>query len=120
MQKREKEITIRIRKDGAEKALYAYPNEYRNLMELLHDKLYLEDFGACRGVGRCGTCAVKIISENVFLEKPERNEQTTLTRTYSSQKQVRLACQILIEPGINGLCLELIEANTEEEKAIPY
>lgn len=120
MSKREKTIAICISKDGVEKPLYAYPNEYRNLMELLHDKLYLADFGECRGVGRCGTCAVKIISENVLLEKPERNEQTTLTRTYGSQKEVRLACQILIEPSIDGLCLELIETNTAEEQGAPY
>ena len=120
MHSREKEIIICIRKDGVEKALYAYPNEYRNLMELLNDKLYLEGFGECRGTGRCGTCAVKIVSENLILEKPERNEQTTLTRTYASQQKVRLACQILIESAINGLCLELIESNTNKEQATLY
>lgn len=120
MHSRKKEITVYIRKDGIETALYAYPNEYRNLMELLNDKLYLEGFGECRGIGRCGTCAVKIISENVILEKPERNEQTTLTRTYGYQKEVRLACQILIEPAIYGLCLGLVEANTKEEQATLY
>jgi 2Fe-2S ferredoxin len=120
MHSRKKEITVYIRKDGVEKVLYAYPNEYCNLMELLNDKLYPEGFGECRGTGRCGTCAVKIISENVILGKPEGNEQTTLTRTYGCQKEVRLACQILIEPTINGLCLELVEANTEEEQATLY
>jgi 2Fe-2S ferredoxin len=115
MQGRKKEIRVYIRKDGVEKALYAYSNEYRNLMELLNDKLFLECFGECRGIGRCGTCAVEIISQNLILQEPERNEQTTLTRIYGSQKEIRLACQILIEPLINGLCLQLLGATTDQE-----
>ena len=28
---------------------------------LRNEKIYLEDFGECRGMGRCGTCVVEVI-----------------------------------------------------------
>src|SRR5687768_14178618 len=101
MQKREKSITIFVRKDNTEHTFYAYPNEYRNLMELLNDKLYIEDFGDCKGVGRCGTCTIKVHSPELCLAEPERNEQITLTRTHINPKHIRLACQLLIDTSIN-------------------
>jgi 2Fe-2S ferredoxin len=47
--------------EGEKYELQTYAYEYRNLMALLFDKIYIEDFGECKGMGRCGTCAVKIV-----------------------------------------------------------
>ncbi len=109
MHSRGKEIIICTRKDGAEKVFCAYPNEYRNLMELLNDKLYIEDFGDCRGVGRCGTCAVLVLPGAVPAGEPERNERTTLSRSGMDQPEMRLSCQLLLDATISGLRVELIE-----------
>jgi 2Fe-2S ferredoxin len=108
MQRREKTIAIFVRKDNMERVFFSYPNEYRNLMELLNDKLYMEDFGECKGVGRCGTCCIRIESMDIPISGPERNEQTTLTRSSINLKNTRLACQILIDTSIDGLRLEVI------------
>jgi 2Fe-2S ferredoxin len=109
MQRVYKPIAIYVRNNGLEQVLYSLPNEYRNLMELLNDKVYIEDFGDCKGMGRCGTCAIKVDSADTCMAAPERNEQTTLTRSHIKQKDIRLACQIMIDSSINGLRVEVIE-----------
>ncbi|MEO6845231.1 MAG: hypothetical protein ABI184_08660, partial [Ginsengibacter sp.] len=37
-----------------------YKGEFRNLMVLINEKIYVEDFGECKGIGRCGTCLVEV------------------------------------------------------------
>lgn len=32
-------------------------------MALLYDKFYMEDFGECKGIGRCGTCHIHILND---------------------------------------------------------
>lgn len=46
--------------EGEKYELQTYEGEYRNLMVLLHYKMYIENFGECKGMGRCGTCAIKV------------------------------------------------------------
>ena len=120
MQKREKSITIFVRKDNIEHTFNAYPNEYRNLMELLNDKLYIEDFGDCKGVGRCGTCTIKVHSPELCLAEPERNEQTTLARCHITTTELRLACQILIDASIDGLQLEVMDGDAHLKPTTLY
>ena len=103
MRTRENSIVVTVRKEDREYELNTYPNEYRNLMEMLKDKLYSEDFGDCRGVGRCGTCAVAVLSEAVPLDEPDRNERTTLSRCGFHPPEIRLSCQILLDASVHGL-----------------
>jgi 2Fe-2S ferredoxin len=109
----EKNIALSVRLEEREHAFSTYPNEYRNLMELLNDKLYLEDFGDCRGVGRCGTCAVHVLPGAVPAGEPERNEKTTLTRSGLDQPGSRLSCQMVIDACTNGLRVEVIRRREE-------
>jgi 2Fe-2S ferredoxin len=108
MHTREKSIVITILREGCEYVLNTYPNEYRNLMELLNDKLYIEDFGDCRGMGRCGTCTVTLLTGIALPDGPERKEGTTLSRFGYNQTQIRLSCQIMIDASIHGLRMEVI------------
>ena len=85
-----------------------YANEYRNLMALINEKIYVPDFGECKGIGRCGTCLVRI--ENVQdLPAKDRNEQRTLYKCKQGDESVRLACQLMINELLNGARIYILE-----------
>ncbi len=96
-------INIKVLLGDEEHDLVTYKGEYRSLMMLLFDKLYLEDFGECKGVGRCGTCLIEIIDGNSSLESYDRNEETTIMRTGQDATNCRLSCQIPIDDNLNGI-----------------
>lgn len=77
-------------------------NEYRNLMLLLNDKLYIEDFGQCGGMGRCGTCLIEIKESHQELTSLDRNEQVTLKKLNITESNTRLSCQLLIDATLDG------------------
>lgn len=56
-----KEISITIIKAGEVNLVKTYLHQYRNLMVLLNNSIYLENFGECGGQGRCATCMVKAV-----------------------------------------------------------
>ena len=61
------DIRFTIIDGDKERVVETYTSEYRNLMALITDKIYVEDFGDCQGMGRCGTCVVEILNtENNF------------------------------------------------------
>ena len=72
---RSKDISMKVIYEAEEFQLATYQGEYRNLMMLLYDKIYIEDFGECKGIGRCGTCMVEIIETKNVLPGLERNEE---------------------------------------------
>lgn len=84
-----------------------YEGEYRNLMMLLSEKLCLEDFGECKGIGRCGTCHIKLINPSKQLLLKEGNENSTLSKHGLNSENIRLACQILIDDSINGILIKI-------------
>ncbi len=86
----------------------AYYGEYRNLMDLINDKMYVEDFGECRGIGRCGTCLVSYTSENTLPEM-DRNEKTTLEKAGVDGSVWRLSCQVMIDELLDGSVIEVAE-----------
>lgn len=96
------DISFTIVDQNEEHIVETYAGEYRNLMSLISDKIYVEDFGECKGMGRCGTCVVEIIkTENEFLSL-ERNEQATIKKTGITNPNYRLACQILINSDLKN------------------
>lgn len=101
-----RDIRITLITGAEEHTFLAYPWEYRNLMALIYDHLYIEGFGECKGVGRCGTCHVKV-KNRPGLHTRVGNEATTLTRISGVTDESRLACQILITPGIHDIRVEL-------------
>ncbi|HEY0669702.1 MAG TPA: ferredoxin [Sphingobacteriaceae bacterium] len=98
-----KNIQITIFYDGQTHIVRTYPNEYRNLMMLIYDKICIEDFGDCLGMGKCGTCLIEIIGAHDELTSFDRNEETTIAKAGIEGKNLRLACQILIDHHLNGL-----------------
>jgi 2Fe-2S ferredoxin len=98
----ENSITITVIDNGTEHILQTYPDEYRNLMMLLYDRIYLEDFGECRGMGRCGTCLIEVLETKAELTRLDRNENATLKKLNIPNLAVTLACQILIDPALDG------------------
>ena len=103
-----KTIRIRVLVEGKEHILDTYPNEYANLMVLIFDKIYPENFGDCKGIGRCGTCHIKILNSSIVLPGQDRNETTTLGKMENTDNTSRLACQILITDLINDLRVEVL------------
>lgn len=106
------DISITVFLDNKKHTVQTYQGEYRNLMALLYDKFYVEDFGECKGIGRCGTCHVHILNNTgELLNKSNGNENTTLGKMDYVQWNSRLACQIFIDKQLDGLQLE-VSSNT--------
>lgn len=95
------DITLFVEYRGKEHVIKTHRYEYRSLMALLYDKFYFENFGDCKGVGRCGTCHVKIENSINGLSTKEGNEETTLSRMENVTENSRLSCQILVTEAID-------------------
>lgn len=77
-------------------------------MHFIFDRIYIEDFGDCGGMGRCGTCLVQIVNQKFSYIDYERNELTTLGRLGEILPNTRLACQILVDERINNMQCRVI------------
>lgn len=97
--------------EGQTYFLESNENEYRNLMSLLRDKICPEDFGQCGGMGRCGTCLIKIsgVSSDSLLSY--RNEHETLRKMGIVDPEVRLSCQILVREDLKNVIVQLLDNN---------
>jgi ferredoxin, 2Fe-2S len=103
-----KAIHFAVNYDEAEYELQTYEYEYRNLMVLLSEKIYIDDFGECRGMGRCGTCAVEIKGLPDELTNRERNEEQTLSKMGICEGNIRLSCQLLVDSNLENITVEII------------
>jgi 2Fe-2S ferredoxin len=106
----ESKIHIKVFFNHEEHNIITYKNEYRNLMQLLADRLVLDDFGECKGEGKCGTCM--IVAQNKSYSKNDyiRNELNTLSKFENDTENLRLSCQLHINEEIQGLHLKIVEA----------
>jgi 2Fe-2S ferredoxin len=95
--------------EGRRHDLESYEHEYRNLMFLLKDKVFPEDFGQCGGAGRCGTCLVKITGMPGQNEKSVRNEENTLAKMGLTDPELRLSCQVEVDSGLNNVNIEVLD-----------
>ena len=102
-----KDIHLKVIYGEEEYYLETYTNEYRNLMMLLYDTIYLEDFGECKGIGRCGTCMIEIVEKINELPYLERNEETTLKKTGVTNLNIRLACQIMVNEELQNATIRI-------------
>lgn len=101
-------ISFTVISEGEEYTIQTYENEYRNLMVLLSDKIYMEDFGQCGGQGRCATCMVEVTTTNGVLLSQERNEQSTMAKKGGVTENSRLSCQIFINDALNGAIVRVV------------
>ena len=105
----ERDIKIKVRVYGQEHVLETYDGEYRNLMMLIYDRIYIDEFGECKGVGRCGTCHVYVLTAPAGLVFHDGVEHTTLSRLGNTNDTSHLACQIMVDKNLNGLGVEVAE-----------
>lgn len=103
-----KDIVVRASLAGEEYQLQTFPNEYRSLMHLIYDRLVTEDFGECLGMGKCGTCLVKIVEKKQEPTSYDRNGDVNLLKAGCFDENVRLSCQLMIDEKINGLAVEIL------------
>ena len=102
-----KEISITIIYAGEAHLVKTYLYQYRNLMVLLNNSIYLENFGECGGQGRCATCMVKAVGLRGNANKMERNEAATIGKAGLGNEAIRLSCQLLINEDLNGAVIEI-------------
>ncbi|MDB5276579.1 MAG: ferredoxin [Ferruginibacter sp.] len=102
-----KEIAITLINAGEAHVVKTYLHQYRNLMMLLNNTIYLENFGECGGQGRCATCMVKAVGLKGNANSMERNEAATIGKAGLADEAVRLSCQILISEDLNGAVIEI-------------
>ena len=107
MVSRPKDIRVKVLLGDEEYMLETYTNEYRNLMMLLYDKIYLEDFGECKGMGRCGTCVVEILKSTNNMSCTVRNEEATLKKTGVANTNTRLSCQIQVNDDLKNAIIRI-------------
>jgi 2Fe-2S ferredoxin len=96
------DISFTISGEEEEYAVDTYTGEYRNLMALIIDKIYIENFGECKGMGRCGTCVVEMMKKESPSVPLERNEEVTIKKTGITNPNCRLSCQILINEELKN------------------
>lgn len=99
-------ISIKIIVDDKEHIVDTYLYEYRSLMALISDNLYIDGFGQCGGMGRCATCQVNLLNANK-LPGLERNERSTLAKYGISHIESRLSCQLLVDETLHNCVVEL-------------
>lgn len=103
-------IKITVLEDGIKESVETSIGEYRNLMELLKDKIYLDSFGECGGMGRCATCIIKIEGLKGNALKMEKNEPVTLARFgYQNEPNIRLSCQIEVSADLDDVIIQILE-----------
>ena len=103
-----KEIVINIIRGDKKIVLQTYRGEYRNLMLLLFDQVYYDDFGECKGMGRCGTCIVEVTMTSAPLPARDRNENTTLVRLDAGNLSYRLSCQLMVDETLHNSTITLL------------
>lgn len=109
MNEQRKEISFSLLYNGEVQNIKTQAHAYRNLMVLINNTVYLDYFGECGGMGRCGTCLVKITNFQSETSDLERNEKATLEKTGVSDPTVRLSCQLLITEFLQGAVVEILD-----------
>lgn len=90
-----------------------YEGEFRNLMTLINEKIYVEDFGECKGIGRCGTCLVEVEGLNGVPLEMDRNEKSTLEKCEVKKPNLRLSCQIMINSSLRNSVIKVVEERVD-------
>lgn len=94
---------------GQKLTIETYEGEFRNLMVLINEKIYVEDFGECKGIGRCGTCLVEVEGLNGIASVMDRNEKSTLAKCAVKKSNLRLSCQIMINNALKNSVIKIVE-----------
>ena len=101
-------ISFKLINGQEEISVHTHEGEYRNLMVLINEKIYVEDFGECKGIGRCGTCLVEIDSPQLAPDM-DRNEKSTLNKCDVQNDNLRLSCQIMVNEFLQNATVKIVE-----------
>jgi 2Fe-2S ferredoxin len=83
-------------------------SEPMSLMELAITNEVPSIVGVCGGMCSCGTChCYPSRDSRVLPPPPDELEQDTLGHVLDRRPESRLACQIRVEPAIDGLVVRL-------------
>lgn len=107
-------IRLIVRQGEEESIIQTHAHAYRNLMVLLNNSFYLEGFGECGGQGRCATCLVTLSDLSGEAHAMERNERATLNKMGLADSEIRLSCQCLITPALQGAVVTIVEDGATE------
>ena len=107
---------IFIQQDGSEHPVSA--PEGSNLMRLAKIS-NIDMWARCGGNIKCGTCRVEVEgSQASMLPRPSDDETDMLMQLKGCSNASRLACQLYLRPGIEGLklrvCTSLPSKNTKD------
>jgi len=100
MNGRTRDIVVTIVYFGEKHCISTYEGECRNLMQLITDKLFVESFGDCKGMCRCGTCLVEVCGLQGDAATMEKNEAAIIRKLGAGNDNTRLACQLLIDENL--------------------
>ena len=101
-------IQIHVQVPGGERRTLDAPEGYR-VMEVIRD-YGLPIKAECGGACACGSCHVRLTDDWSARVRPPLDEELgKLDELPTVDDQSRLACQLLTEPAIDGLVLELAE-----------
>ena len=106
---RNRDIHFTILYNTEEIKIATYEGEFRNLMVLINEKIYVEDFGECKGIGRCGTCLVEVDGLYGPSTAMERNERSTLEKCAVKKPNLRLSCQVMINASLKKAKIRIVE-----------
>jgi 2Fe-2S ferredoxin len=109
MMQREKNITLYIEYNGTRQTVETFAGEYRNLMVLIKDQLWVDGMGECGGMARCGTCMVELLNAGDNLAVTDQKEAAVIKRAVTAQTTIRLSCQILVDETLHGLQIKVME-----------
>lgn len=109
MNEERKPINITVVFDQEKITLQTFKGEYRNLMQLLYDKIYIEDFGDCKGMGRCGTCLIEILNNSDSFTSLDRNEVETIKKAKVEVEGIRLSCQIIVDELLDNTTIKIFQ-----------
>lgn len=108
-----KDIFFTLIYQNEEIKIATYEGEYRNLMILINEKIYVEDFGECKGTGRCGTCLVEAEGLSPLADVMQRNEKSTLEKSAIKKDNLRLSCQLMINNSLQNAIITVVEERVD-------
>lgn len=102
-------ILFTLQYSGQTHHIQTHWGEYRDLRALIMDKLDLEDFGQCGGMGRCATCLVAITGLEGEASLMKRNEPVTMEKLGIHLQDVRLSCQIQVDDDLANIMVSILD-----------
>lgn len=101
-------IAFKVRYEGDEYYVETFRAEYKNLMELMKDKIFPDGFGECGGMGRCGTCLIYVPDRNAKSVRVG-NEANTLSKMKVDDPNVRLCCQVPVDHHLQDMTISILD-----------